>query len=101
MNSNQFPYLACAIATVLMLVALGGSKPAAGGSTQLPLLTLLLICEFAFILTLAAVVSGLRRQTRDGFRLNLALATGGCLIYSIGFLLLGLRFWPEVPLFSQ
>ncbi len=98
MNSNQFPYLACAIATVLMLVALRGSQPGADGSTQLPLLTLLLICEFAFIVTLTAVITGLRQQLRDGFTLNPALATGGCLIYAVGFLLLGLRFWPDAPL---
>jgi len=98
MKTVNFPYLAAALGLFLLLVINGGSQLDSDGSTALPLLTLLIINECAFILCIAGVFIG-GKQIRSGAqKFNLmstyTIATILCVLLSIIFALLGIKLWP-------
>ena len=94
MKFNNFAFLASGLGITLMLIALRGSQPLEDGSTTLPLLTLLIICEFAGIVTGVGGYSGVKRMREQGVSVVMVTLTGLCGVLSVSFLLLGLRFWP-------
>ena len=58
MKTYNYPYLALGLGLLLLVIIMKGSETDAEGMTLLPLLTLLIINECAFILTAAAVYIG-------------------------------------------
>ena len=89
-----FAWLALGVGLLLALVLLqtGAMGPEAGRS--LPLLTLLIITEFGFFLTVIGAATGIRRLMAGGFNLTLFIALVGCGLLAAGFLWLGLQLWP-------
>ncbi|MBL4622706.1 MAG: hypothetical protein JKY89_09945 [Immundisolibacteraceae bacterium] len=94
MKFNNFAFIASGLGITLMLIALRGSQPLEDGSTTLPLLTLLIICEFAGIVTAIGAYSGVSRMRDQGMSVVLVTLTGLCGVLAVSFLLLGLKFWP-------
>ena len=94
MKFNNFAFLASGLGITLMLIALRGSQLLDDGSTTLPLLTLLIICEFAGIVTAVGGYSGVKRMREQGVSVVMVTLTGLCGVLSVCFLLLGLKFWP-------
>ncbi len=90
----SFPWLALGLGLVIAAVlGLGGAvDPAAGPA--LPLLLLLLLNEFGFVLTAIGAGLALRDVSRTGFSATLLLLIVGCAVLAAGFLWLGLRLWP-------
>jgi len=90
----SFPWLALGLGLVIaVLLGLSGAvDPAA--SPALPLLLLLLLNEFGFVLTAIGAGLALRDATRDGFSPTLLMLIAGCAALAAGFLWLGLKLWP-------
>ena len=94
MKFNNFAFIASGLGTTLMLIALRGGQLTDDGSTALPLLTLLIICEFASIVTGVGIYSGVMRIRDQGMSPVIVTLTGLCVVLSVSFLFLGLQFWP-------
>ena len=98
MKTINFPYLAMALSLFLLMVITRGSQTGSDGETALPLLTLLIINECAFFLSLAGAFIGLRYLKSIDFRIKLkplySITTLLCILLTIQFTLLGLKLWP-------
>jgi len=98
MKTINFPYLALALGLFLSLVITKGIELDVNGETLLPLLTLLIINECAFFLCIAGSFIGVRQLKATGFKLKenalYAITTVICVLFSIQFLLLGIKLWP-------
>ena len=98
MKTINFPYLALALGLFLLLVITKGSETGSGGDTLLPLLTLLIINECAFILSVAGAFIGIKHLKSIDFKFNLnplySITTVLCLLLTVQFTLLGFKLWP-------
>jgi hypothetical protein len=98
MKTINFPYLALALGLFLLMVVTRGSETASDGVTALPLLTLLIVNECAFILTAAGAFIGIRYLKSIDFKFSLkplyTMTTVLCLLLTIQFTLLGIKLWP-------
>jgi len=95
MKTVNFPYLALPFGLVFMLAIMIGSETGSNGVTRIPLLTLLVMNEFAFIITAAGGYIGMKHMLSVGVRPVYATITIGCILLVIRFLLLGIALWPE------
>ncbi len=75
----------------LMLGLGGGMDPAA--ARRLPLLTLLFISEFGFLITAGGAFWGLSRRGREGAEAGSLIAALACAALAVAFLLLGIGVW--------
>ena len=94
MKTYNYPYLALALGIMLLAIITKGSETDADGVTMLPLLTLLIINECAFILCAAGVYIGIRRLMKTGFHALYSATVLICLLLTIQFILLGIKLWP-------
>ncbi|MFK7793827.1 MAG: hypothetical protein AB8B89_00620 [Gammaproteobacteria bacterium] len=94
MSKYNFPYVALAMGIFFMLVVTIGGQLDENSSTQLPLLTLLVVSEFAFFLCAIGAYLSLRRIIDLGYSAIHAVVGISCVILSARFLMLGLALWP-------
>jgi len=94
MKTIHFPYLALVIGVVFLLMVSVGRQAGADGASALPLLTLLVITEFAFFATGIAAYIGFKHLQSTGFRLFYGLVSLLCALLSVRFMLLGIDLWP-------
>jgi len=96
-NRNNFPFIALAVGLFLMgvLFKTGAADP--GTELLLPLLTVLIISEFGFIVMAVAVFLGVQTLRSKGFDLVLAVVTLLCGMLGIEFMVIGLDHWPGKP----
>lgn len=98
MKTINFPYLALALSLFLLMVVTRGSEPGADETTALPLLTLLIINECAFLLSVAGAFIGLKYLKSIDFKFSLkplyTMTTVLCILLTIQFTLLGVKLWP-------
>ena len=94
MSKYNFPYVAFVTGVFFMLVVAFGGQTSESGFTKLPLLTLLVVSEFAFFLCAVGAYLSLRRIIDLGFSMSHALIGVSCMILAVRFLMLGLEFWP-------
>jgi hypothetical protein len=98
MKTINFPYLAMALSLFLLMVITRGSQAGSDGETALPLLTLLIINECAFFLSLAGAFIGLRYLKSIDFKIKLkplySITTLLCILLTVQFTLLGIKLWP-------
>ena len=94
MNKGNFPFIALALGLALMgvLYKTGATDP--GTELLLPLLTVLIISEFGFIVMAVAVFLGGQTLVKNGFDIVLAVVTLLCGMLGVEFLLVGLEHWP-------
>jgi small neutral amino acid transporter SnatA (MarC family) len=94
MNKANFPFIALAIGLFLMgvLFITGAIDP----DTELviPLLTVLIISEFGFIVMASAVFLGIQTMARNGFDIVLSIVTLLCGMLAVEFMLTGIEHWP-------
>ena len=101
MNADKFPWLSLGLGLTLMLVLMASGALQSVGQQRLPLLTLLIINEFGFFVTLFGAVQAVRQLMRDGVglkRITLALGCGGL---AAAFLWLGLALWQGMQQLGQ
>ncbi len=94
MKSSNFPYIASVLGLFLLLVVMKGSEASSDSATALPLLTLLIISEFAFIVTAVGAYIGLKQIRSTGIRPAYLVITVVCILLSVRFLQLGIELWP-------
>jgi len=94
MKTINFPYLALGLAATILLIVIRGGQLDAQGNTTLPLLTLLVMSEFAFFVTAIASYIGIKHLFAAGFKLLYAVTTLLCLVLSLRFLYMGVMLWP-------
>jgi len=98
MKTINFPYLALALSLFLLMVVTRGSELDADGVTALPLLTLLIINECAFFLSVAGAFIGLKYLKSIDFKFSIkplyTMTTVLCILLTIQFTLLGVKLWP-------
>ena len=94
MNKSNFPFIAIGLGLFFWFVILVGGKVDAEGVTKLPLLTLLVISEFAFFVTLIGAYMSIRECLAKGVDLTKVVVTICCALLALRFLLSGIDFWP-------
>jgi len=94
MKTIHFPYLALVIGLVFLLMVSVGRQAGSDGASALPLLTLLVISEFAFFATGIAAYIGFKQIQATGFQLLYGLVSLLCALLSVRFMLLGIDLWP-------
>ena len=98
MKTYNFPYLAIALGLFLLLVVNRGSQTDSDGITALPLLTLLIVNECAFFLTVAGAFIGIKQLKTINFKFSLkplyTITTIICILLTVQFTLLGIKLWP-------
>jgi hypothetical protein len=98
MKTINFPYIAMALGLLMLMVVLRGSVTDTEGSTALPMLTLLIVNEFAFFLTAIGIYIGIRQIAASGYKLLsnplYSLTILICILLCIQFVLLGIKLWP-------
>ncbi len=90
MKTFNFPIIALGLGSFLMLVVLIGSR----GETTLPMLSLLFINEFAFIVTAIGAFNGVKNIKTLGLKPGKLVVTVFCALLSAGFMVLGIELWP-------
>ena len=94
MKITTFPYIAAGVGILLMLLVMQGSKTNVDGVTQIPLLTLLIVSEFAFFVSAFGAYIGFKQIRLSGIK-PLYLATSlFCALMAIRFMWLGIELWP-------
>lgn len=98
MKTINYPYLAVALGLFLSFVVTRGSQIGSDGETALPLLTLLIANECAFILTAAGVFVGFKQLKTINFKVTTqplyAITVLLCILLTGQFALLGIKLWP-------
>ena len=94
MKKSNFPLIALALGLFLMgvLIKTGAADPDV--ELVLPLLTVLVISEFGFIVMAIAVFLGGQTLLRSGFEPVLVIVTLVCGMLGVEFMLIGLAHWP-------
>ena len=94
MKKANFPFIALALGLFLMgiLYKTGAADP--DTELVLPLLTVLIISEFGFIIMAVAVFLGGQTLVKDRFDIVLAVVTLLCGMLGVEFMLIGLNHWP-------
>lgn len=94
MTKANFPLIALALGLFLMgvLVKTGAADP--NTANMLPLLTVLIISEFGFIVCVVAVYLGGKTIIQNGFEIVLAVVTLICGMLAVEFMLIGIQHWP-------
>jgi hypothetical protein len=94
MNKANFPFIAFGLGLFLMgvLTLTGARDP--GAELVLPLLTVLIISEFGFLVMAAAVFLGGQILVKNGFDIVLAIAILLCGMLGVEFMLIGIAHWP-------
>jgi len=94
MKKINFPYVALGLGVFLMLIVVFGSMTQGETGTVLPLLSLLVVSEFAFFLTAIAGYIGVSHLISTGIKPFYAITTLLCLLLSLRFMVLGIQLWP-------
>jgi len=94
MKTIHFPYIALVVGGLFLLMVSIGRQAGADGATALPLLTLLVISEFAFFATGIAAVIGFKQMQQTSFQIVYGLVSLLCALLSLCFMLLGIDLWP-------
>ncbi len=94
MKKTNFPFIAFGLGLFLMgiLIKTGAADP--GAELVLPLLTVLIISEFGFIIMAVAFFLGAQTLVKTGFEIVLAIVTLLCGMLGVEFMLIGVAHWP-------
>jgi hypothetical protein len=94
MKQENFPFIASGLGLFLMLLLIKGSETGEDGSTLIPLLTLLVVSEFAFIVNAIGAYLGIKHTLANGLKPLYAVVTLLCALLAIFFAWMGILLWP-------
>lgn len=99
MKKQAFPWIALGLGLLIAVTLLGSGALRPADEYVLPLLTLLIVNEFGFLLTAIGAYIGIQTLWKQGIRISLLVTTLGCGALVAAFTYLGVRLWPgAVPL---
>jgi len=95
MKKIYFPYIAVVLGLTFMPIIVLGNTVGHDGVRAVPLLSLLVMNEFAFFTSIAGVYIGVQHLRAVGFSLAYGLATMLCVALTVQFTVLGMQLWPQ------
>ncbi len=95
MKKDNFPFIASGLGLFLMLLVIKGSEVSEDGITLIPLLTLLVVSEFAFFVNAIGAYIGIKYTLATGFKPIHGTATLVCVLLAAFFAWTGLSLWPN------
>jgi hypothetical protein len=95
--SKKFPFTwtAAGLGLILALVLALGSGADPDTSRRLPLLTLLFISEFGFLITAAGAFWGFKTRGRQDAETASLIAALACVALAVAFMLMGVGLWVD------
>ena len=96
MNLQKAPFsLIAFVLGMLLLVLLIKSAPeVAGGEPKLPLLTMLIVSEFGFVVNAIGVFTAVKAMLNTGINQYLLAGAICCSALSVKFMMIGISYWP-------
>ncbi len=94
MTKFNFPYIALGLGLFFLGVVIIGGARGEDGSTALPLLTILVVSEFAFFVTAIGTYIAVKKIQASGFQIVTVILGIACGALAVKFLLLGIEYWP-------
>jgi hypothetical protein len=94
-NKSNFPFIAFGLGLFLMAILIKTGATDSSDELVLPLLTVLIISEFGFIVMAVAVFLGGQTLVKSGFEIVLAIVTLLCGMLGIEFMVIGIGHWPS------
>jgi len=94
MKKTNFPYLALPLGLLFIVIIVMGSETNAEGITRIPILSMLIMNEFAFFMSAAATYIGIKHIQQAGFQAIYGIVSILCFILTLSFIFLGLKLWP-------
>ena len=95
MKKESFPYIAATLGLILTMIVFKGSGLRDDGRTIIPLLTLLIVCEFGAIVTAVATYIGLKELIVTRKPTVITAVSLLCALLSAEFVIRGLQLWPH------
>ncbi len=94
MQKIHLPYLALPLGLLFILIITIGSDVNTDGITRIPLLSMLIMNEFAFFLSASATYIGIKHIQSTGFQMLYGTVSILCFALTLSFIFLGLKLWP-------
>ncbi|MDQ6997610.1 MAG: hypothetical protein Q9M17_02740 [Mariprofundus sp.] len=94
MQMIYFPFVALPLGLVFFIVVSMGQQVDAEGVRALPLLTLLVLSEFAFFATGIGAYIGFKQTQQVGFQPVYVMVSILCAVSSLFFMFQGINLWP-------
>jgi len=94
MQKIHLPYLTLPLGLLFILIITLGSEVNAAGITRIPLLSMLIMNEFAFFLSASATYIGIKHIQNTGFQTVYGVVSIFCFVLILSFIFLGLKLWP-------
>ncbi|MDQ6955594.1 MAG: hypothetical protein Q9M21_00210 [Mariprofundaceae bacterium] len=94
MQKIHFPYLALALGLIFMFIIHMGSEINAEHITRIPILSLLIMNEFAFFMAASATYIGIKHMQSIGWSTSYTFIVAGCAVLTLRFIYLGIQLWP-------
>ncbi len=95
MTKDTFPFIAAMLGLVLTVIVFKGSGQGDDGKTLIPLLTLLLMCEFGAIVTaIGSYLGGKKLLSIRKISGHTAVSIL-CVVLCIQFVIRGFQIWPH------
>ena len=94
MQKTYFSIIATALGLLLLALLLKSAPLVAGGEPRLPLLTMLIVSEFGFIVTAIGAFTGIKTVLLAGKNKYIIASTFCCAAMSIKFFVIGFSYWP-------
>ena len=95
MKKENFPFIATVLGLLLLILVLKGSEMRDDGSNLIPLLTLLVVSEFAFFVNAIGAYIGIKHTLAVGIKPVYGAVTLICILLAILFAWLGISLWPS------
>ena len=94
MTKIAFSHIAVALGLILLILLVKSAPETSGGDPKLPLLTMLIVSEFGFIVTAIGVFTSVKQMIKAGVS-NFILASAiCCALLSFKFMSIGISYWP-------
>jgi hypothetical protein len=94
MNNLSYPHLALGIGLLVFVGLLQAGALGAAENYALPMLTMLIVNEFGFFVTVIGAGLGIKGLRAQRFRPRMLIITVGNSLLAAAFLYLGIRLWP-------
>jgi hypothetical protein len=93
MTKSNFPFIAVILCLPLFFLVMLTTRQ--DSVYSLPLLTLLIVSEFGFIVTAAGAYLAIRTQQELGYTARMLVAGLVCICLAVVFFWKGIQLWPQ------
>lgn len=96
MNLQKAPFslIAFVLGITLLVLLIKSAPEVAGGEPKLPLLTMLIVSEFGFVVNAIGVFTAVKTMLSTGINQYLLAGAICCSALSVKFMMIGISYWP-------